>query len=97
MLWTKDKDLKKLKKQFQAAGMSADSMDKYQLKALAETLGTLCRSNANAWRWLSDLTKEQMKMKEASEELNKTMGQMTLAVALNEAIRSIIWRNVYCQ
>ena len=72
--------LEELKRQFQGAGMSADSLNKYQLKALAETLGvSMPEAMQMLGGELSEQQKEQMKMKKASEELDKTMGKLTLA------------------
>ena len=72
--------LEELKRQFQGAGMTADSLNKYQLKALADTLGvSMPEALQMLGGELSEQQKEQMKMAKASEELNQTMGKLTLA------------------
>ncbi len=70
--------LEELKRQFQATGMSADSLNKYQLKALASNLGmTMPEALQYLGGELSANQKEQMEMKKASEELSLAMAKMT--------------------
>lgn len=72
-----DQRMEELNKQFRATGMSVDSLNKYQLKALAKTLGvTVLEATQMLGGELTANQKEQLEFAESSKELNRQLSEL---------------------